>query len=795
MIVTVRTNQVTAATSNQLNFQGRLLTASGDLVPDGNYHVEFKLYNASAVDGGETPIQGACTTNPGAVADEDCLWTETRTTGNLVSIQKGYYSVYLGSVTSLPNIDWSQDLYLSMNIGGSGGGASWDGEMTPRFKLTAVPYAFKASNVASSSTNAVSTPTDGVSITTGNALGATSNSGNITLDVGTATGTTGTISLGSANASALTLGRSGLTTTNGGNFTIQGGTSTLGTNAQAGSLVISDGSSNYGTIAVNATAGNYTYTIPTTTANDTFCLLSLSNCAGSGDIVQNGNSFTAAITIGTNDTYDLNFETNGTTRITVDDTTGNVNFTGSVTLAASQSLTVTGGNTASRPGSPTEGMIYFDSTTDSLLTYANGKWQSDRGEFVVVAASDSTQSEKDNADYVADGTADQTEINSALTDAAGGKVILLAGTYVADGTILIPNNTTLAGSGVGTEIQFDDIDATDNLIENSDTTTGTGVVIRDLKLNGRSDLNTAGDQIGVYFDNMGSSARSGGQLLSLEVVNFHSSGGGRSIVLNASNNNTISSILIKDSGHLGLLLQGSSENIITNNTITGSGYDAISLNTANDNIITDNIIYANGGGFTADASHNNIVSDNSIKNSVYIEFSSSDYNNFSNNIVEDNISGLYVGGTGNTVSNNTFVNNGDTTDNYAIILGADNSTVIGNVISDDSCTVTCYAIEIQSGTNNYLADNTYYTTAGTDQATINDAGTGTRYASQLTPAAVLQSGSSLIRANATTVLTGSIDPAASTAVVGVGTKFTTELQVGDRITVSAETRTVTAIAS
>ena len=46
----------------------------------------------------------------------------------------------------------------------------------------------------------------------------------------------------------------------------------------------------------------------------------------------------------------------------------------------------------------------------------------------------------------------------------------------------------------------------------------------------------------------------------------------------------------------------------------------------------------------------------------------------------------------------------------------------------------------------------------------------------------------------TTVLTGSIDPAASTAVVGVGTLFTDELLVGDRITVSGETRTVTAIA-
>lgn len=46
---------------------------------------------------------------------------------------------------------------------------------------------------------------------------------------------------------------------------------------------------------------------------------------------------------------------------------------------------------------------------------------------------------------------------------------------------------------------------------------------------------------------------------------------------------------------------------------------------------------------------------------------------------------------------------------------------------------------------------------------------------------------------ATSVLTGTINPTASTAVVGVGTLFTTQLVVGDRITVSGETRTVTAI--
>ncbi|MDO8336233.1 MAG: hypothetical protein Q7T74_05655, partial [Candidatus Saccharibacteria bacterium] len=200
-----------AATSNQLNFQGRLLTSSGDLVPDGIYNMQFDLYSVSS--GGST------------------LWTEDRLVSNTqgVSIQNGYYSVYLGEYDSLPSIDWSQDLYLGMTVRGTtscvwGSCSPADSEMTPRFKLTAVPYAMKASNVASSSTNAASTNSDNVSITTGNALGATSNSGNITLDVGSATGTAGTISLGSANASALIFGNS----TSNPDFTFQGtGTFTI----------------------------------------------------------------------------------------------------------------------------------------------------------------------------------------------------------------------------------------------------------------------------------------------------------------------------------------------------------------------------------------------------------------------------------------------------------------------------------------------------------------------------------------------------------------------------------------
>ena len=75
-------------TNSTVNFQARLLQSSGALVPDGNYHIEFKIYDS--LSSGVT-ARGVCTGN--------CLWMETRTTGNLVRVVNGYFSVNLGSVT------------------------------------------------------------------------------------------------------------------------------------------------------------------------------------------------------------------------------------------------------------------------------------------------------------------------------------------------------------------------------------------------------------------------------------------------------------------------------------------------------------------------------------------------------------------------------------------------------------------------------------------------------------------------------------------------------------------------
>lgn len=124
-----------AGVNEQINYQARLLTNTGAVVPDGTYNLEFKIYQdgTGCVSGGSSPCSGTL------------KWTETRTGSNKVTVTNGYFTVQLGSVTAFGgSVDWQQDtLWLSVNVGGTGT-PSWDGEMIPFRRLAATPYALNA---------------------------------------------------------------------------------------------------------------------------------------------------------------------------------------------------------------------------------------------------------------------------------------------------------------------------------------------------------------------------------------------------------------------------------------------------------------------------------------------------------------------------------------------------------------------------------------------------------------------------------------------------------------------------
>lgn len=138
-LLLVKFNQPVHATSGineTLNYQGRLLTAAGAVVPDGSYNMEFKI-----VKGGD-----GCNPTSGTFPCSGTVqWTETRESSNKVLVKNGYFSVYLGSVTAFnSDVDWNDDtLWLSINIGGTDS-PSYDGEMKPLTRLSATPYALNS---------------------------------------------------------------------------------------------------------------------------------------------------------------------------------------------------------------------------------------------------------------------------------------------------------------------------------------------------------------------------------------------------------------------------------------------------------------------------------------------------------------------------------------------------------------------------------------------------------------------------------------------------------------------------
>lgn len=122
--------------NHAFSYQGRLFSSSGSLVGDGTYAMKFSLYDSASAG--------------------TRLWTAAGTTGVPttvnVTVTNGLFSVSMGDVASgqnALNIDWNQDnLYLGVSVG-------TDSEMSPRKRLTAVPYAFNSEtlqgNYASSS--------------------------------------------------------------------------------------------------------------------------------------------------------------------------------------------------------------------------------------------------------------------------------------------------------------------------------------------------------------------------------------------------------------------------------------------------------------------------------------------------------------------------------------------------------------------------------------------------------------------------------------------------------------------
>ncbi len=101
-----------------ISYQGVLIDAAGTIVPDGNYSLTFKLYDAAA---GGAP-----------------LWSE----GQLTAINKGVFNVILGSVNPI-TLPFNKPYWLGVTVGA-------ETEFSPRIQLTSSPYSLSARSLMDS---------------------------------------------------------------------------------------------------------------------------------------------------------------------------------------------------------------------------------------------------------------------------------------------------------------------------------------------------------------------------------------------------------------------------------------------------------------------------------------------------------------------------------------------------------------------------------------------------------------------------------------------------------------------
>jgi parallel beta-helix repeat protein len=288
---------------------------------------------------------------------------------------------------------------------------------------------------------------------------------------------------------------------------------------------------------------------------------------------------------------------------------------------------------------------------------ANAKFTDKRTARFVVGTSTAGWTAAD-CDYLCDGTADQTEINAAITalPETGGEIVILDGTYNIAARINVnKNNVSIRGNGNATILKR---------MFNSYSNEGVITLI----------------------------SRSGCKIANLQIEGNKTSYTNTNnccIYLHSSNNNTITGNTCNNSKYSGIhLADASNENTITGNTCNNNSNGIYLEYTSNNNTVTGNACNNNGSGIFLDYVNNNTVTGNTCNNNdygIYLESTSNntitsntcirgtgletDYTtsqhtiqlygtgNKYNLVAMNNCMGKAVtngGGTGNTLVNNKF---------------------------------------------------------------------------------------------------------------------------------------------
>ena len=261
-----------------------------------------------------------------------------------------------------------------------------------------------------------------------------------------------------------------------------------------------------------------------------------------------------------------------------------------------------------------------------------------------------------DCDYLCDGTADQVEINAAITalSAAGGEIVILDGTYNITAKISVnKSNIILGGNGNATILK-----------RMYDSTAYEGFVhvemdsdyckIRDFYIDGNKATYASSKNYGIYLFYSDSNIITGNLCYNNSRTGMNVSGNDNIVTGNICNNNT----------NGGIYLYGD-DNIITGNSCNNNDY-GIHVDSYGRNIITSNICYDNNYGISLSNSDNSNIASNICTRGTGLttDYTAAQYTinlsgtgNNHNLISSNQCMGKDVvigGGTSNTSVNNKF---------------------------------------------------------------------------------------------------------------------------------------------
>lgn len=309
----------------------------------------------------------------------------------------------------------------------------------------------------------------------------------------------------------------------------------------------------------------------------------------------------------------------------------------------------------------------------------------------------------DQVDYLCDGTADQVEINAAITalPSTGGEVIILDGTYNLTGSINVnKNNVTLSGNGQSTILKrvFGGTSHEQSMIYvNSSNST-----IKFLSLDGVRGTYTNVMNDGIFLFNCSDNI-----IICNTVSNCAGPGIYAQSTGTSSYNNTITGNICKNNKD-GIRLYRSIKNNITGNICNGNTTNGISTNLSDDkNVIAGNTVNDNETGISFGSGSNNVITGNTCDGNsnrgIYLNAGANN-NAITGNIFNNNGTGILIYSKNNTISGNTIIRNNGATSDYTtsqntIDVRGNNNLIVGNNIMGKNYT--------NSGTGNTFADNKY----------------------------------------------------------------------------------------